>query len=161
QASVDGLGRWIQGTPNLSLIWGEARFTGPREIEVDGERIIAPKIFINTGGRPVVPAWPGLAEVPYLTNTSMMDVDFLPGRLIVVNVRAAFTHTSYNDHEILVANLLEGGARKVSDRIPAYALFTDPPLGRVGMTEAEVRASGRPALVGTLPMTRVGRARER
>ena len=78
-----------------------------------------------------------------------------------VNGRGAFTHTSYNDHEIVAANLLDDDARRVSDRIPAYALFTDPPLGRVGMSEAEVRASGRPALVATMPMTRVGRARER
>src|SRR3712207_2250828 len=78
-----------------------------------------------------------------------------------VNGRGAFTHTAYNDHEIVAANLLDGGARRLSDRIPAYALFTDPPLGRVGMTEAEVRATGRPALKGRLPMTRVGRARER
>ena len=78
-----------------------------------------------------------------------------------VNGRGAFTHTSYNDHEIVAANLLDGDSRRLSDRIPAYALFTDPPLGRVGMTEAEVRATGRPALKGHLPMTRVGRARER
>ena len=78
-----------------------------------------------------------------------------------VNGKGAFTHTSYNDFEIVAVNLLEGGARRVSDRIPAYALFTDPPLGRVGMSEAEVRASGRPALVAVMPMTRVGRARER
>jgi pyruvate/2-oxoglutarate dehydrogenase complex dihydrolipoamide dehydrogenase (E3) component len=78
-----------------------------------------------------------------------------------VNGRGAFTHTSYNDHEIVAANLLDGENRRVSDRIPAYALFTDPPLGRVGMIEAEVRAAGRPALKGQLPMRRVGRARER
>ncbi len=78
-----------------------------------------------------------------------------------VNGRGAFTHTAYNDHEIVAANLLEGGSRRVSDRIPVYALFTDPPLGRIGMSEAEVRATGRPALVGVMPMTRVGRARER
>ncbi|HEX5632305.1 MAG TPA: FAD-dependent oxidoreductase, partial [Gemmatimonadales bacterium] len=78
-----------------------------------------------------------------------------------VNGRGAFTHTAYNDHEIVVANLLDGGNRRVSDRIPAYALFTDPPLGRIGMTEAQVRATGRPALVGIMPMTRVGRAKER
>jgi len=77
------------------------------------------------------------------------------------NGRGAFTHTSYNDYEIVAANLLEGGARRVSQRIPAYALFVDPPLGRVGMTVREVRASGREALAGTMPMTRVGRARER
>jgi pyruvate/2-oxoglutarate dehydrogenase complex dihydrolipoamide dehydrogenase (E3) component len=78
-----------------------------------------------------------------------------------VNARGAFTHTSYNDHEIVAANLLDGGARRVSQRIPAYALFTDPPLARIGITETEARASGRPVLVGVLPMTRVGRARER
>jgi pyruvate/2-oxoglutarate dehydrogenase complex dihydrolipoamide dehydrogenase (E3) component len=78
-----------------------------------------------------------------------------------VNARGAFTHTSYNDHEIVAANLLEAGTRRVSERIPAYALFTDPPLARIGITETEARASGRPTLVGVLPMTRVGRARER
>ena len=64
------------------------------------------------------------------------------------NGRGAFTHTAYNDFEIVAANLLDGDARRVSDRIPAYNLYTDPPLGRVGMTEAEVRKSGRPALIG-------------
>jgi len=78
-----------------------------------------------------------------------------------VNGRGAFTHTSFNDYEILAANLLDGEQRKVSDRIPIYALFTDPPLGRVGMSEHEVRASGRPALKAVMPMTRVARARER
>ena len=77
------------------------------------------------------------------------------------NGRGAFTHTSYNDYQIVAANLLDGGRRRVSDRITAYALFIDPPLGRVGMSEAEVRARGKPALVGMMPMTRVGRARER
>jgi pyruvate/2-oxoglutarate dehydrogenase complex dihydrolipoamide dehydrogenase (E3) component len=294
QASLDSLARWIGGTPNLSLIWGSARFTGPREIAVGDRTLSAPRVFINTGGRPLVPDWPGLPEVPYLTNTSMMALDTLPEHLIVVggsyiglefaqmyrrfgsrvtvleyadrliaredpdvsdavreileaegiavhlgardamvarqdggvrikaatggrplatvgshllfavgrrpnvedldlraagveldargfiavddqlrtsadgvwalgdvNGRGAFTHTSYNDYEIVAANLLDGDPRRLSDRIPAYALFTDPPLGRVGMTEAEVRAAGRPALKGHLPMTRVGRARER
>jgi pyruvate/2-oxoglutarate dehydrogenase complex dihydrolipoamide dehydrogenase (E3) component len=77
------------------------------------------------------------------------------------NGRGAFTHTSYNDYEIVAANLLDGESRKVSDRIPTYALFIDPPLGRAGMTEREVRQAGRKALVGTMPMKRVGRARER
>ena len=254
------------------------------------------QIFINVGGSPTVPDWPGLRDVPFLTSTTMMDVDFLPEHLVVVggsyiglefaqiyrrfgskvsvieyadrliaredagrqrrrprrsskakgstivtgardiavakaavrrapsrsasrrdsggsreaicssrsaggrtpptlgstpraspstraassswtmscrpmsrgvyalgdcNGRGAFTHTSYNDYEIVAANLLDGDSRRLSDRIPTYALFTDPPLGRVGMTEAEVRASGRPALVAKMPMTRVGRARER
>ena len=77
------------------------------------------------------------------------------------NGRGAFTHTAYNDHEIVAANLLDGQTRKVSDRIPVYALYTDPPLGRVGMSEREARASGRKILVGKMPMTQVGRARER
>jgi pyruvate/2-oxoglutarate dehydrogenase complex dihydrolipoamide dehydrogenase (E3) component len=77
------------------------------------------------------------------------------------NGRGAFTHTAYNDYEVLAANLLDGGDRKVTDRLPAYALFTDPPLGRVGMSEAEARASGRSVLVGTRPMARVSRAVEK
>lgn len=77
------------------------------------------------------------------------------------NGRGAFTHTSYNDFEIVAANLLDGDSRRVSDRIPAYNLYVDPPLGRAGMSEKQVRASGRKALVATMPMTRVGRARER
>jgi pyruvate/2-oxoglutarate dehydrogenase complex dihydrolipoamide dehydrogenase (E3) component len=77
------------------------------------------------------------------------------------NGRGAFTHTSYNDFEIVAANLLDRKRRRVSDRIPAYALYTDPPLGRVGMTEAEVRRSGRPAMIATVAMERVGRAFEK
>ncbi len=76
------------------------------------------------------------------------------------NGRGAFTHTSWNDYEIVAANLFDGASRKVSERISTYALFVDPPLGRVGMTEAQVRATGRPALVAKMPMSRVGRARE-
>ena len=76
------------------------------------------------------------------------------------NGRGAFTHTAWNDHEIVVANLFDDDARRISDRIPCYALFIDPALGRMGMTEAQVRASGRKALIATMPMQRVGRARE-
>ena len=76
------------------------------------------------------------------------------------NGRGAFTHTAWNDHEIVAANVLHGEARSLRDRIPCYALFTDPPLGRAGMSEQEVRATGRPALVGKRPMDRVGRAKE-
>ena len=77
------------------------------------------------------------------------------------NGRGAFTHTSYNDYEIVAANLLDGERRRVTDRIPIYALFIDPPLGRVGMSESEARKSGRQVLIGKMPMGRVGRARER
>ncbi|MGG5819670.1 FAD-containing oxidoreductase [Falsiroseomonas sp. HW251] len=294
QASLDGLRAWLSGTQNLDLVAGTARFTGPRTISVGARALTASRIFINTGGRPLVPDWPGLSEVPYLTNVSMMDVDRVPKHMIVVggsyiglefaqmfrrfgsevtilehadrliaredpdvsatireilesegiavrcgirdptvaphasgvrvdatianqplsvvgsdlllavgrrpnvedldleaagvkldargfiavddelrtsaegiwalgdaNGKGAFTHTSYNDYEIVAANLLDGDSRRVSARITAYALFTDPPLGRAGMTEAEVRATGKPALKGHIPMTRVARARER
>ena len=77
------------------------------------------------------------------------------------NGRGAFTHTSYNDFEIVAANLLDNDHRQVTDRITAYALYTDPPLGRAGMTEAEVRKSGRPALIATLAMEEVSRAYEK
>ena len=77
------------------------------------------------------------------------------------NGRGAFTHTAYNDYEIVAANLLDGDHRRVSDRVTAYALYIDPPLGRAGMTEAEVRKSGRKALIGKRSMTQVGRAREK
>src|SRR5262245_18623717 len=77
------------------------------------------------------------------------------------NGRGAFTHTSYNDFEIVAANILDNDQRRVTDRIAAYALYTDPPLGRVGMTEAEVRKAGIPALISTMPMEDVGRAFEK
>jgi pyruvate/2-oxoglutarate dehydrogenase complex dihydrolipoamide dehydrogenase (E3) component len=77
------------------------------------------------------------------------------------NGKGGFTHTSYNDFEIVAANLLDNDPRRLSDRILAYALYVDPPLGRAGMTEAEVRKSGVRALVGNRPMTKVGRAVEK
>jgi len=77
------------------------------------------------------------------------------------NGQGAFTHTSYNDFEIVAANLLENDARRVSDRIPAYNLYIDPPLGRAGLTEAEVRKSGRPALMAKMAMEDVSRAFEK
>ena len=77
------------------------------------------------------------------------------------NGRGAFTHTTYNDYEIVAANLLHGELRRVTDRIDCYALYIDPPLGRVGMTERQVRESGQPALIATRPMTRVSRAVEK
>ena len=293
--SVDGLSKWIAGTANLTLVWGHARFVGPHVVEVNGTTLEADKIFINVGGRAVLPTWDGIATVPVLTNATMMAIDTLPEHLVVaggsyiglefaqmyrrfgsrvtvleygdrliaredrevsaavqkiledegvtfrfsvknataapgdggrgvrlrleggdgspldgshllaavgrrpntddlgldkagiaidargyivvddelrtsvpgvwalgdVNGRGAFTHTAYNDYQIVADNLLDGASRRVSDRIPAYALFIDPPLGRVGLSEAEVRARGKPALVATMPMTRVGRARER
>jgi pyruvate/2-oxoglutarate dehydrogenase complex dihydrolipoamide dehydrogenase (E3) component len=78
-----------------------------------------------------------------------------------VNGRGAFTHTSYDDYQIVAANLFDGGTRSVDTRIMAYAVFVDPPFARVGLSETEVRQSGRAALIATMPMSRVGRARER
>jgi pyruvate/2-oxoglutarate dehydrogenase complex dihydrolipoamide dehydrogenase (E3) component len=77
------------------------------------------------------------------------------------NGRGAFTHTAYNDFEIVAANLLDGEHRTVRDRVPAYALYVDPPLGRVGITDAQARASGRQLLIAKRPMSRVSRAIEK
>ncbi len=292
--SNEGVAKWLRKTPNVTVIEGHGRFEGPHAVAVNDRRLEAPEIFINTGGRANVPDLPGLADVPYYTNTGMMSIDFLPEHLVIVggsyvglefaqmyrrfgsevtvvemgprliaredpeisaavqailegegiairvnaqcvavrrdprgvvvavscdeeprevagshlllavgrvpntgdlgldkagvktdargyidvddtlrtnvpgiwamgdvNGRGAFTHTAYNDYEIVAANLLDNDPRRVSDRIPTYALFIDPPLARIGMTEREVRASGRPALSGKMLMTRVGRARER
>lgn len=292
-ASNQGVTDWLEGMENVALIRGHAQFVDAHSVAVNGEVLEADRIFINTGARARIPDWEGLDRVPYLTNSSMMDVDFLPEHLIIiggsyiglefaqmyrrfgskvtviemqdrvigrddedvsdavreilegegvrfrlnadcigvrpadsgvavrvsceagpeeesgshlllavgrvpntddlqldkagvksnergfinvddrlrtnvpdiwaigdVNGRGAFTHTSYNDYEIVAANLFDGDPRKVTDRILCYGLFIDPPLGRIGMTEQEVRASGRRALVGKRMMTRVGRARE-
>jgi pyruvate/2-oxoglutarate dehydrogenase complex dihydrolipoamide dehydrogenase (E3) component len=292
-ASRASLEAWIASTPNLTLIRGHARFVAPDTVRVEEQLHRAAKIFINVGGRPAVPDWPGLDAVPWLTSTEVMELDEVPAHLVVagasyiglefaqifrrfgaavtvidladrivpredeevsaelraileaegvqfrlgvrdvsvaprgsglllqaaaeppvrlegshlllatgrrpnsdalsleragvavdrrgfiavddqlrtsvpgiwalgdVNGHGAFTHTAYDDCEIVAANLLEGERRRLSDRIPAYALFTDPPLARVGLGEAEARALGRPVLTGRLPMSRVGRARER
>jgi pyruvate/2-oxoglutarate dehydrogenase complex dihydrolipoamide dehydrogenase (E3) component len=77
------------------------------------------------------------------------------------NGKGAFTHTAYNDYEIVADNVLSNAGRKYTDRVPAYALYTDPPLGRIGMSEAEIRKAGLAALVGKRPMTRVARAIEK
>jgi pyruvate/2-oxoglutarate dehydrogenase complex dihydrolipoamide dehydrogenase (E3) component len=77
------------------------------------------------------------------------------------NGRGAFTHTAYNDFEIVAANLLDNDPRRLSDRIPCYAMYLDPPLARIGLTEEQVRKSGKPALIATRPMTRVNRAVEK
>ncbi|TGT75245.1 FAD-containing oxidoreductase [bacterium M00.F.Ca.ET.159.01.1.1] len=290
-ASRTGLETWIAGMEKCTLYRGHARFESPNTVRVGEDLLTAPKIFLNTGGRAFVPDLPGVHDIPYLTNSSMMDLDVLPSHLIVVggsyislefaqmfrrfgsevtviekaprltgrededtsaaiqsilenegiavhvgagdigfaregngiavtfsagkppavgshvllalgrvpntddlgldkagvavqrgfivvddqlrtnvpgiwamgdcNGKGAFTHTSYNDFEIVAANLLDNDPRKVSDRIEAYALYIDPPLGRCGMTVAAVKKSGRRALVGQRPMTRVGRAVEK
>ncbi len=276
-ASRTGLEKSLRELENCTVYTGHARFESAAEVVAGDDRISAEKIFINVGGRASIPDIPGLGDIGYLTNSSMMHLATLPRHLVIVggsyiglefgqmfrrfgsevtilekgprlipredediseaildiltgegvhielnadpidlakyggshvlvaagrrpntddlglekagvkvdahgyilvddklqtnvsgiwalgdcNGKGAFTHTSYNDFEIVAANLLDGDDRKVSDRIPTYGLFIDPPLGRAGMTEAEVRASGRPALIGTRPMTRVGRAVEK
>ena len=286
--------RWLEGMENVTLYQGHARLESPRQVRINGELLEADKIFLNVGARAFAPDLPGLNEVGYLTNSSILELDSLPEHLIIVggsyiglefgqmfrrfgsdvtivergprvigrddeevsaevrrilegegvrirlnaecievrhhreavevtvdceedtpairgshlllavgrspntddlgleqagvarnkrgfvevddqlrtsvpgiwalgdcNGQGAFTHTSYNDYEIVAANLFDEDPRRASDRIPCYGLFVDPPLGRVGMTEREARASGRRVLVGRRSMARVGRARER
>ncbi|AOB33746.1 mercuric reductase [Bordetella sp. H567] len=286
--------KWLRGMDNCTVLKGHARFVGPHELDVNGQRLSADRIYINVGCRANIPDMPGADDVPLLTNTSLLEMDIVPRHMVVIggsyiglefgqmyrrfgadvtivekgprlisredpdvsdailqilekegirvqlnaecirfeahadgaavrvscdkdpgpiigshvlmavgrrpntedlgldvagvktdkhgyivvddalrtsvphiwamgdcNGRGAFTHTSYNDFEIVAANLLDDDPRRVTDRLPCYALYIDPPLGRVGMTEAAVRATGRPALVGIRPMTRVGRAVEK
>jgi len=292
--SNEGVEKWLKSTEKLTVYEGHACFEDAHQVRVGDERLEAGKFFINVGGRASIPPLPGIDQVSYFNNSTMMDVDFRPEHLIVIggsyvglefaqmyrrfgsevtivemgprliqrededvseavraileteginirlsaeciamekrgakvavnvdcssgdktvlgshlllavgrvpntddlglenagvavnqrgyiqvddqlrtnvpgiyalgdcNGRGAFTHTSYNDYEIVTANLLDGDPRQVSDRITAYALYIDPPLGRAGMTEAEVRKSGRKALLGKRPMARVGRAVEK
>ncbi|MBV9189208.1 MAG: FAD-containing oxidoreductase [Betaproteobacteria bacterium] len=291
--SVDGLKKWIGGMKHVELIHGQAKFVGPRRVAVGGKQLEAERVFINVGARAVIPDMPGIKDVPFFTNSSIMKVGFLPSHLIIVggsyiglefaqmyrrfgsrvtvverapkllpredddvaaeiresleregikirtdaecmalqkkgkkivvglhckggkpiaegshallavgrkpntddlglreagieadergfikvddecrasaanvwalgecNGKGAFTHTSYNDYEIVTANLFDNDHRRISDRIQTYALFIDPPLGRAGMTEAEAKKSGRSVLVGRMQMKHVGRARE-
>ena len=292
--SRDGVEQSLKALEGCTVYEGHGRFVAEKKVAVNASELTADRIFINVGARAVIPPIPGLDHVPYLTNSSMMDVDFLPAHLIILggsyvglefaqayrrfgsevtvveaaprliarededvsqavvdflkeegidvrvgskvigvekqgnsiavkldsagknsqivgthllvavgrrpntddlgldkagiatdtrgyiqaddqlrtniagiwamgecNGRGAFTHTSWNDFQIVAANLLDNDRRRVSDRITAYALYTDPPLGRIGMTEAEVRKTGKPALLSTLAMERVSRAKER
>ena len=293
-ASSTGVEAGLRKTENCTVYTGHARFESANTVRVGDDVLEADRIFINVGGRALVPDMPGIDAVPFLTNSSMMDVDFIPEHLVIIggsyiglefgqmfrrfgsdvtivemgdrllgkedpdvsaairdilvsegievrldakcislsrqgdkiaagvdctsgepevvgthlllavgrrpntddlgldaagvktdkrgyievddelrtsvpgiwalgdcNGRGAFTHTAFNDAEIIVANLLENDTRRVSDRITTYGLFIDPPLGRAGMTEAEVRATGKPALVGTRAMKDVKRAVEK
>jgi pyruvate/2-oxoglutarate dehydrogenase complex dihydrolipoamide dehydrogenase (E3) component len=288
--SRTGVEKWLSTTANCAIFRGHGLFVSDNEVQVGEEVLKASQIFINVGGRATIPAMNGLNEVEYLTNSSILEIDFLPGHLIVVgggyiglefgqifrrfgsevtilqrgisllnnededvaqgveailrnegvrvqlntgemgvrklddgievtgsgfsvtgthlllatgrkpntddlglenttikrdsrgfiqvddelrttvpgvwaigdcNGHGGFTHTSYNDYEIVAANLFESQKRSVRDRKLAYAVFIDPPLGRVGMTEREVRKSGRKALMAKREMTRVGRAVEK
>jgi pyruvate/2-oxoglutarate dehydrogenase complex dihydrolipoamide dehydrogenase (E3) component len=292
--SRNGVERSLKTLEGCTVYEGQGRFVAEKKVAVNGSELAADRIFINVGARAAIPSIPGLDRVPYLTNSSMMDIDFLLPHLIILggsyvglefaqayrrfgsqvtvielgsrligrededvsqavadflkdegidvrvdskvigvekqgnsigvkvesaskisqvigthvlvaigrrpntddlgldkagiatdkhgyihvddqlrtnvsdiwamgdcNGRGAFTHTSWNDFEIVAANLLDNDQRRVSDRITAYALYTDPPLGRAGMTEAEVRKTGKPALISTLAMEHVSRAYEK
>ncbi|WP_276122045.1 FAD-containing oxidoreductase [Pararhizobium qamdonense] len=137
-------------------------------VSFNDETIVASHVLVATGRRPntddlgleavgVETDGEGFIVVDDQLSTNIQGIWALGD----CNGRGAFTHTSYNDFEIVAANLLDGANRKVSERIPAYALYIDPPLGRVGTTERQARASGRPVLVSKRPMNRVGRAVEK
>jgi pyruvate/2-oxoglutarate dehydrogenase complex dihydrolipoamide dehydrogenase (E3) component len=137
-------------------------------LEGSGSAVEASHLLFATGRRPNTDDL-GLAAAGLETDRhGMIPVDGelrtkVPGVWAIgdVNGRGAFTHTSYDDYQIVAANLFDGGSRTADTRIMTYAVFVDPPLARVGLSETEVRASGRDALIATMPMTRVGRARER
>jgi pyruvate/2-oxoglutarate dehydrogenase complex dihydrolipoamide dehydrogenase (E3) component len=289
-----GVESWLHGMKGCTVLSGHASFDGPDVVRVGDRLLTAPRIFINVGGRAVIPEMPGIKDVTYLTNSTILKLDRIPRHLVIVggsyiglefaqmyrrfgaqvtivekgprlisrededisaairgilegegiairtdaecisfasrpegisvgvnctagepevigsdvllavgrqpntddlgldragvavdargyikvddslatnvagiwalgdcNGRGAFTHTAYNDYEIVAANLLDGEHRRVSTRVPAYALYIDPPLGRVGMTDAQAQKTGRPILTAQRPMTRVGRAVEK
>src|SRR5215510_4452775 len=186
-SSTRGVERALRNNPNITVYPGHARFNSTESLVVGDETLTASKIFINVGGRAPVPEIPGLVgthvlvavgrrpntddlhkagvavdkrgyiEVDDQLNTSVPSIWALGD----CNGRGAFTHTAYNDFEIVAANLLDNDPRRVSDRIPAYNLYTDPPLGRVGMTEAEVRKTGKRALIAKMAMEDVSRAFEK
>src|ERR1700745_3981431 len=210
--SRNGVERSLKMLEGCTVYKGRGRFVAEEKVAVNGSELAADRIFINVGARAAIPPIPHLDRVPYLTNSSMMDIESggkitnVVGTHVLVatgrrpntddlgldkagiatdargyiqvddqlrtnvsgvwamgdcNGRGAFTHTSWNDFEIVAANLLDNNQRRVSDRITAYALYTDPPLGRGGMTEAEVRKTGKPALISTLAMEDVSRAYEK
>jgi pyruvate/2-oxoglutarate dehydrogenase complex dihydrolipoamide dehydrogenase (E3) component len=145
-----------------------ARTTNGATVTVDKETIEASHVLVATGRTPntddlgldaagVATDKHGFITVDDRLATNVEGIWALGD----CNGHGAFTHTSYNDFEIAAANLLDGGDRKLSSRILAYALYIDPPLGRVGMTEKQARASGRKIMVSTRPMSKVGRANER
>jgi pyruvate/2-oxoglutarate dehydrogenase complex dihydrolipoamide dehydrogenase (E3) component len=137
-------------------------------LAVDGQRLAGSHLLVAIGRQPNTDAL-DLARAGVTCDAhGIVPVDDqlrtnVPGIWVLgdANGRGAFTHTSYNDYEIVAANLMDDDPRRVSDRVPAYALYTDPPLARIGMSRAAARQSGKRVLVGHLPMSRVGRARER
>jgi pyruvate/2-oxoglutarate dehydrogenase complex dihydrolipoamide dehydrogenase (E3) component len=158
----------------VEFLFGKApRSVAPRgadglRIELDGEALDVSHLLFATGRIPNTDDLGLDAAGIERDSHGIIPVDGqlrtrVPGvwALGDVNGRGAFTHTSYDDYQIVAANLLDGAHRSADTRIPAYAVYVDPPLARVGLSEREVRASGRPARIATMPMSRVGRARER
>jgi len=171
--SNQGVEKWLKSMENATVYEGHARFEGPHTVRVGEELLEADKIFINVGGRAVgrrpntddlglEKAGIAVDSRGYIVVDDQLRTN-VPGvwALGDCNGKGAFTHTSYNDFEIVAANLLDNDPRRVSDRIPAYALYVDPPLGRAGMTKAQARGSGRKVLAAKRPMSRVSRAIEK
>jgi pyruvate/2-oxoglutarate dehydrogenase complex dihydrolipoamide dehydrogenase (E3) component len=155
-AKCVGLGRHARGVAvNVECAEGEPTVVGSHLLLAVGRRPNTDDLGLERAG--VATDARGFITVDDTLATNVPGIWALGD----CNGRGAFTHTAYNDFEIVAANLLDGARRRVSERIPAYALYVDPPLGRAGMTETEARASGRPLLVGSRPMTRVGRAVEK
>jgi pyruvate/2-oxoglutarate dehydrogenase complex dihydrolipoamide dehydrogenase (E3) component len=155
------------GAECLSLARGPEGIVVGAACGDDQPRIVGSHVLLATGRRPNTDTLGldragirvderGYIEVDHQCRTSAEGVWAVGD----CNGRGAFTHTAWNDHEVVVANLFDGDPRRVSDRIPCYALFIDPPLGRAGLTEREALARGGRVLRATMPMRRVGRARE-
>jgi pyruvate/2-oxoglutarate dehydrogenase complex dihydrolipoamide dehydrogenase (E3) component len=169
QTLLAGEGIAIQvGTECIAFAMQGDRIRAKGQCGNDAPKVLCSHVLVATGRRPNTDDL-GLASAGVRTDKrGFIEVDdqlrtSVPGiwALGECNGRGAFTHTSYNDYEIVAANLLEGAERRVSDRIVTYALFTDPPLARVGLSVAEARKTGRPILIGERPMRRVARAVEK
>lgn len=138
------------------------------ECQQEAPKIVASHVLLATGRIPNTDSLgleaAGLERDPkgYIPVNARLETA-IPGVWAMgdCNGRGAFTHTSYNDYEIVAANLFDAGSRSVDDRIPCHAVYIDPPLAQVGMNERQVRERGRPALMGIRPMTKVGRAVEK
>ena len=160
--------RIVLGAECLSLARDGDRIRVGADCDADAPAIVGSHVLLAVGRRPNTDGLgldaAGIAtdERGYITVDGQCRSSSADGVWAVgdCNGRGAFTHTAYNDHEIVVANLFDGDPRRIDDRIACYALFIDPPLGRIGQGERALRDSGRRLLIGRMPMTRVGRARE-
>ncbi len=171
-AARAGIESSLAGNARCTVVRGHARFLSPHAVQVADETLQAARIFVNvglaSGRRPntddlrVERAGIAVDAAGYIVVDDHLRTN-VPGiwALGECNGRGAFTHTAYNDHEIVAANLIDDQPRKVSDRIDAYAIYLDPPLARIGLTADAARRATRPHLVGQRPMTRVSPAFEK